>query len=166
MKKMDVPSAPTTPTLTSANAREILASVKPLAVKYYKLTGKPLGVTGEVGETEAASLFGLTLVSARTTGFDALRGNERVQIKTRARDRRFRSMGRLSRIGIDKPCDTVMLVILDAETMNVAEVWEAPYSTVVDELRRKGSKARERGQLAVSKFISMARRTWSEKGTA
>lgn len=32
--------------------------------------------------------------------------------------------------------------------MNATEVWEAPYLMVVDELRRKGSEARERGQLA------------------
>lgn len=30
--------------------REILATVKPLAAEYYRLTGKPLGVTGEVAE--------------------------------------------------------------------------------------------------------------------
>ena len=33
---------------------EILTQVKPLAVAYYRLTGKPLGVTGEVGEFEVA----------------------------------------------------------------------------------------------------------------
>ena len=74
MKKTDAPSAPTTPALTSAEAREILALVKPLAAKYYKLTGKPLGVTGEVGELEAASLFELTLVSALRTCNSPQRG--------------------------------------------------------------------------------------------
>jgi hypothetical protein len=42
-------------------------------------------------------------------------------------------------------------------------VWEAPYATVVEELRRegpKGNKARQRGQLALAKFIAMARRVW------
>jgi hypothetical protein len=33
--------------------REILATVKPLAAEYYQLTGKPLGVTGEVAECPA-----------------------------------------------------------------------------------------------------------------
>ena len=44
-----------------ARVREILAKVKPLAVEYYRLTGKPLGVTGEVAEYVAAEILGLTL---------------------------------------------------------------------------------------------------------
>lgn len=42
--------------------REILAAVKPLAAEYYRLTGKPLGVTGEVAEYVAAEILGLELV--------------------------------------------------------------------------------------------------------
>lgn len=149
--------------------RKILAEVKPLAAEYYRLTGKPLGVTGEVGEMEVADLFNMELTPAREFGIYARRGNERVQIKARARDPKIKRLGRMSRVSIDKPCDcdTVMLAVLDIETLNVAEVWEAPYSMVVEELRRKGpkgNKARERGQLAVSKFISMARRTWPDEG--
>ena len=51
-----------------ARIRAILAQAKPLAVEYYKLTGKPLGVTGEVAEFVAAETLGLTLVPARTVG--------------------------------------------------------------------------------------------------
>ena len=40
--------------------REVLAHAKQAAVDYYRLTGKPLGITGEVGEYEAARLLGLT----------------------------------------------------------------------------------------------------------
>jgi hypothetical protein len=64
--------------------REILATVKPLAAEYYRLTGKPLGVTGEVAEYVAAEILGLKLVEARNVGYDALRGKERIQIKGRA----------------------------------------------------------------------------------
>ena len=46
--------------------REILATVKPLAAEYYRLTGKPLGVTGEVAEYVAAETLGLVLADART----------------------------------------------------------------------------------------------------
>jgi hypothetical protein len=46
--------------------REILAMVKPLAAEYYRLTGKPLGVTGEVAEYVAAETLGLVLADART----------------------------------------------------------------------------------------------------
>src|SRR5450759_1456051 len=42
-----------------ARVREILATVKPLAAEYYRLTGKPLGVTGEVAEDVAAEILGM-----------------------------------------------------------------------------------------------------------
>lgn len=67
-----------------ARVREILATVRPLAAEFYRLTGKPLGVTGEVAEYIAAERLGLTLAPARTVGYDALRGSERIQIKGRA----------------------------------------------------------------------------------
>jgi hypothetical protein len=71
-------------TEAATRVREILAAVKRLAVEYYRLTGKPLGVTGEVAEYVAAETLGLNLVPPRTTGYDALRGSERIQIKGRA----------------------------------------------------------------------------------
>src|SRR5436189_220544 len=52
---------------------EILAAAKALAVEYYQLTGKPLGVTGEVAEYVAASTLRLKLASPRTPGHDATR---------------------------------------------------------------------------------------------
>ena len=75
-------------TLNKDRVREILASVKPLAVEYYRLTGKPLGVTGEVAEYVAAEVLGLELAPARMAGHDATRTRpdgtvERIQIKGR-----------------------------------------------------------------------------------
>src|SRR6266540_289040 len=46
-------------TADARRVREILAAVRPLAAEYYPLTGKPLGVTGEVAEYVAAELLGL-----------------------------------------------------------------------------------------------------------
>ena len=72
----------------SKRTKAILADVKRLACEYYALTGKPLGVTGEVAEFDAAEILGLELVAARTAPYDAIRrvGNseERIQIKGRA----------------------------------------------------------------------------------
>ena len=71
-----------------ARVREILATVKPLAAEYYRLTGMPLGVTGEVAEFVAAECRGLELADARTAGYDAIRngpgGPVFIQIKGRA----------------------------------------------------------------------------------
>ena len=140
--------------------REILATVKPLAAEYYQLTGKPLGVTGEVAEYVAAELLGLTLVPARTVGYDALRGTERIQIKGRAYGKKAKPGQRMSRIKLDAPCDTVLLVLLNNATLEAREMWEAPYSLVCNCLARPGSKARARGALSVSSFKRIASRIW------
>jgi len=141
--------------------RDILTLVKPLAAEFYRLTGKPLGVTGEIAEYVAAEILGLTLVPARTVGFDALRGSERIQIKGRAHSADAKSGQRMSRIKLDAPCDTVLLVLLDSATLEALEMWEAPYHVVCEVLSRPGSKARERGALAVASFKTIAQRVWS-----
>lgn len=145
-----------------ARVRAILAQVKPLAVEYYRLTGKPLGVTGEVAEFVAAETLGLTLVPARTVGYDALKGTERIQIKGRAFANSANRSQRISRIKLGAPCDVVMLVLLDNAALDLREIWQAPYVAVVECLKRPGSKARERGQLGVPTFkkLSGARRKW------
>ena len=116
-----------------ARVREILATVKLLAAEYYRLTGKPLGVTGEIAEYVAAELLGLALVEARTAGHDAIRdtpfGRERIQIKGRAYDG-TKPGQRLGRIKLDAACDTVILVLLDNATLEPREMWEAPYGAV------------------------------------
>lgn len=152
-----------------ARIKEILAAVKPLAAEYYRLTGKPLGVTGEVAEYVAAELLGLDLVPPRTAGYDALRntlaGQQRIQIKGRAYDPVARSSQRIGTIKRDGPCDVVMLVLLDNATLDPVEIWEAPFSAVVARLIEPGSKARnERGALSVSDFKRLGRRVWSATG--
>jgi hypothetical protein len=143
-----------------ARVREILATVRPLAAEYYRLTGKPLGVTGEVAEYVAAELLGLTLAPARTTGYDALRGSERIKIKGRAYGENTKPGQRLSRIKADAPCDTVLLVLLDNATLEPREMWEASFLSVAQCLARPGSKARDRGALAVSDFKRIAHQVW------
>jgi len=141
--------------------REILGAVKPLAAEYYRLTGKPLGVTGEVAEYVAAELLGLTLAPARTQGYDALRGDERIQIKGRAFGAASKQQ-RMSRIKADAPCDTVMLVLLDNLTLEPREIWETPFLAVAECLARPGSRSRARGTLGVSDFKRIARQIWPE----
>lgn len=51
----------------------IIKEIRGLALEYQRITGKPIGVTGEIGEYEAARLLGLELQDARTAGFDAIR---------------------------------------------------------------------------------------------
>jgi hypothetical protein len=144
----------------TARVREILARVKPLAAEFYQLTGKPLGVTGEVAEYVAAEILNLELAPARTPGYDALRGTERIQIKGRAFGVDANRSQRMSRIKLDAPCDTILLVLMDNSTLEPREMWEAPFAAVKSLLEVPGSKARARGMLDVGAFKRVAKRVW------
>lgn len=140
--------------------KSILADAKRLAVEYYQLTGKPLGVTGEVAEYVAAETLGLTLAPPRTHGYDVLRGSERIQIKGRAHGKTTDSGQKMGRIKTDAPFDTVLLVLLDNATLDPREMWEASFKAVIDRLAVPGSNARARGVLSVPEFKRIARKVW------
>lgn len=151
---------------TAHRVREILAVVKPLAAEYYRLTGKPLGVTGEVAEYVAAATLGLELAPPRTHGYDAVRqtseGLQRIQIKGRAFGEDAKPGQRLGIIKSGAPCDSVLLVLLDNGTLEPREMWEAPIAAVEERLAVPGSKARARGALRTNEFKRLARRIWPE----
>src|ERR1700746_4077375 len=77
----------TAPTTKQDRIMEILRQPKKLAQEYRALTGKPLGITGEVAEYEAARILGITLTPARQAGYDAVEltpgGPKKLQIKGR-----------------------------------------------------------------------------------
>ncbi|WP_234842667.1 hypothetical protein [Sinorhizobium meliloti] len=132
--------------------REILTAIKPLAAEYYRLTGKPLGVTGEVAETIAVDVLGLELAPPRTAAYDAIRrtldGSEkRIQIKGRAFGADANPGQRLGRIKQPAACYTVLLVLLDNAALDLREMWTAPYAAVAERLAKPGFKVRERGSL-------------------
>ncbi|MEX0365798.1 MAG: hypothetical protein AB3N22_06985 [Ruegeria sp.] len=142
---------------------ETLEDAKTLAIEYYNVTEKPLGVTGEIAEFEAARLLDLHLTEARSEGYDAVRvtdgKRQTIQIKGRRKGKR-RTWGMVPSINTDKAFDTVVLVLL-TESFAVHEIWEAPRKAVVDTLDKPGSKARnERRAMAVSKFKSIGHRVW------
>lgn len=64
-------SLPRPPTKLQQDVLSILAAAKRLAQRYRALTGKPLGITGEVAEYEAARLLGVQLTPPRQAGYDA-----------------------------------------------------------------------------------------------
>ncbi len=141
--------------------QEILEQAKQLAARYKKLTGKPLGITGEIAEFSAASLLGLELAEARTAGYDAYdKDGKKVQIKGRCLPENAKSGQRLGSIRLDHEWDTVLLVLMD-ESFNVQEMWEAQRPEIKEALLAPGSKARnERGALAVSKFKLIGQKVW------
>ncbi len=145
--------------------RAILADVKRIAVEYDKVAGRPLGITGELAEFEAADKLGLELADARTAGYDATRRvngrTQRVQVK----GRRLAAgvplyKGRVSKIDLRHPFDSVVLVLMNEE-YDAVEIWEAPRDKVEARLAAPGSKARnERGSLGIAQFKSIAEKVW------
>ncbi len=149
---------PTDPILT------ILSEAKKLAQRYRALTGKPLGITGEVAEYEAARILGVALTPARQAGYDATEGKgksmRRLQIKGRCILPGSKSGQRLGSVDIAKEFDAVLLVLLD-ENFEATAIYEASREKVVEAITAPGSKARnERGALSVSKFKSVGSKRW------
>lgn len=137
--------------------------MKQLAAEYYDLTGKPLGVTGEVAEYVAATLLRLELAPPRTAGFDAIRqtssGAQRIQIKGRSYGDNAKPGQRVGTIKPASACDAVVLVLLDRK-LEPKEIWEAPMIDVDKRLAVPGSKARARGSLGVREFKRLALQVW------
>jgi hypothetical protein len=148
--------------------KEILHRAKALACEYYQLTGKPLGVTGEVAELEAAEKLGLVLAAARTAFYDAARNRtgtiEKFQIKGRAVDRSNPYRGRVPAIKCDGEFDAVLLVLLDKTTFEAVEIWQADRLAVSRRLKAPGSKARnERNSMGITQFKSIAKKVWPKE---
>lgn len=146
---------------------QLLGDAKRIAKRYKELTGRPLGVTGEVGEYEAARLLGLEFAAVRTAGYDLIRAlpggrNQRLQVKARVLDSE-QSSGRLGSIDIGKEFDAVLLVILNHKLDAIA-IYEAPRDKVVTAITRPGSKSRnERHALGIQQFRAIAERIWPNR---
>jgi len=141
---------------------ELLRQAKRLAQEYREITGKPLGITGEVAEYEAAKHLGVRLAPARHAGYDATdkNTNRTYQIKGRCMLPGCKPGQRLGSIDIHKEFDAVLLVLLD-EDFDATHIYEAERAAVIGALTKPGSKARnERGAMSVSLFRQIGRKVW------
>lgn len=142
----------------------LMEKAMPLASDYYELTGKPLGITGEVGEYLVAQKLRLDLMPPRTEGYDAVAGDgSRIEIKSRALDMKKSLSGqRLSRINLSYDWDKLLMLLMDQKFV-AHRIYEACREDIEAALTKPGSKARnERGQLSVTKVISVGRLVWEK----
>jgi hypothetical protein len=139
----------------------LIRDSKRIAKDYQKVTGRPLGITGEVAEYEAARLLGLRLSGVRQPGYDASHDDgRRIQIKGRVQFANSKPGQRIGSIQLKYDWETVMLVLLDSDFEPVA-IYEAQRSKVKEVLEAPGSRARnERGSMGVNKFRSIAELVW------
>ncbi|MFN0046971.1 MAG: hypothetical protein ACKVOS_10940 [Sphingorhabdus sp.] len=145
----------------------LFQDIRSLALRYRNATGKPLGVTGELAELAASQILGVELAPARTAGFDGwlVRGGDRlrVQIKGRAVPWATRYVGRCPAIKCGDQFDIVLLILVDNQTMQPREIWEADEKDIVARLSVPGSRSRnERHSMGISQFKSIARLIWSD----
>jgi hypothetical protein len=152
------------PISTSEQILALLGEAKKLAKKYRSLSGRPLGITGEVAEYEAARILGLELCAARQAGYDAVRRInglvEKVQIKGRCVLDDSKRGQRLGGIRLEKEWDVVLMVLMDSN-FDAVEIHEANREALTKALTAPGSKARnERGALALSKFKAVGKKIW------
>jgi hypothetical protein len=138
--------------------RGVIQQAKKVAQRYRQLTGKPLGITGEVGEFVAADLLHLHLTKARQAGYDAITPvrQQKIQIKARCVLPNSRKSQRIGRIRLDYEWHKVVLVLMDG-CFSPMEIYQANREDVERELTRPGSKARnQQGQLSISSFKRIA----------
>jgi hypothetical protein len=145
----------------------LLTQVRSVASRYYQLIGKPLGITGEIAEYEAAEKLQLQLLEVRTPFVDARHvttdGSRQFQIKGRAVSAVDRYRGRVPSIKCSGEFDAVLLVLLDRTSYETLEIWEANRVHVQERLARPGSRARnERHSLSIMQFRSIAVCVWSQ----
>jgi hypothetical protein len=140
----------------------LLNQAKGIAQEYRTITGRPLGITGEVAGYEAARLLNLRLCEERRADYDAVSPDgKRFQIKGRVTHERSKPAQRFGRIRLDHEWDAVLLVLLEVD-FSPLEIYEAERSDVEKTLMKPGARARNvRGALSIAKFKSVARLVWS-----
>lgn len=119
---------------------EILGAAKKLAQRDRTLTGKPLGIAGEVAEVEAARLLGVELVEARQADYDATRlengETHRLTIKGRCVLPGASKSQQLGGIDIEKKFDGVLLVQW-TNTSNETAIYEADRAPVIEAITKR-----------------------------
>jgi hypothetical protein len=144
---------------------ELLQHAKRLAQRYRELTGRPLGITGEIAESEVVRLLGLQLAPVRSAGYDVTRTlpdgtQRRLQVKGRVMPSK-KLAGRLGALDIKQPWDAVLLVLMD-RNFDTFAIYEADRVPVIEAITRPGSKARnERGALSIPLFCrTLGQQIW------
>lgn len=145
----------------SEQVQAILGQAKELAREYRKLTGKPLGITGEIAEHEAARVLELVLMPPRQAGYDAIRPSDKrkFQIKGRCVLPESKPGQRVGRIDLSKEFDAVLLVLMD-QNFDATQIFEADRAAIIELATRLQSKRANSGALGVPAFKKIARLVW------
>lgn len=139
---------------------QILSEIKGLAQEYHLLTGKPLGVTGEIAEAQAVKYLGLELCVARQVGYDAVRHSmdgttTTVQIKGKSFEGINPSGLRMGKINLSAPFDVLVLVLLNRD-LHAREMWEADREAITKLLTNAN-----RTDPGILQFMKISKKVWT-----
>lgn len=149
---------------------KLITEARRLAAEFRKTTGKPLGISTEIAEFDAARLLNLDLIPEKPGGYDAVgksgsRKDKRVQIKGRAIFDETKGGQRIGQLKTNQDWDSVVLVIMNEEYEPV-EIYEGEREDIENALdEQQTSNRAKRGAMSVAKFKHVARLVWNaEKG--
>lgn len=139
----------------------LVQELKIRARRYKELTGRPLGITGEIAEYEAAKAMGAKLCPPREAGYDAILATASVPRRIQIKGRSLVDLkkGRVGAIKLTHEWDAVWFVTL-SDALDLVSIHEADRSAVEKELRRTPSKSRQRGALSIRDFLRISRKVW------
>ncbi len=152
--------------MTSIYATEkLISEARRLAAEYRRTMGKPLGISAEIAEFDAARLLDLELCNPRPGGYDAIgrgpRAGKRIQIKGRAIFDERKSGQRIGQLKLDQEWDSVMLVIMD-DNYQPVEIYEAERADIEAALaEHHNPKRNRRGAMSVARFKAIGRMVWN-----
>jgi len=148
------------------STEKLVTEARRLAAEYRKATGKPLGISGEIAEFDAAQALNLELVKDAVGGYDAIgtqapRKDKRIQIKGRAIFDEAKSGQRIGQLKLDQEWDSVVLVLMN-ENYEPVTIYEADRDILVEAIEEnKSSKRNKRGAMSLAKFKIISTIVWT-----
>lgn len=148
------------------STEKLVTEARRLAAEYRKATGKPLGISGEIAEFDAAQALHLELCKDSVGGYDAIgtkepRKGKRIQIKGRAIFDENKSGQRIGQLKLDQEWDSVVLVLMN-ENYEPVTIYEADREVILDAIdENKSSKRNKRGAMSLAKFKIISEIVWT-----
>ena len=149
------------------STEKLISQARTLATEYRKTTGKPLGISSEIAEFDAAHILGLEFVKDPNANYNAIgqtrHKGKRFQIKGRAIFDEKKSGQRIGQLKLEQAWDYLVLVIMNEE-YQATELYEAKRDMIIKETEEnKSSKRGKRGAMSVAKFKKIADLVWCKK---
>ncbi len=148
------------------STEKLVTEARRLAAEYRKATGKPLGISGEIAEFDAAKALHLELCKDSVGGYDAIgtqapRKNKRIQIKGRAIFDENKGGQRIGQLKLEQEWDSVVLVLMN-ENYEAIAIYEADRDILVEALEEnKSSRRNKRGAMSLAKFKIISTVVWT-----